>query len=103
MKTIDAKTAEAWVEMGEAAIVDVREPHEYAAFHIKNATLVPLGTLTPAMLPSLNGKKLIVHCHFGKRSAMGCQLLMNADPTLDIYNLEGGIDAWIKAGLPIEN
>lgn len=102
MKTIDAKTAATWVELGEAVIVDVREPHEHTAFHIKGATLVPLGTLTPELLPPLHGKKLIMHCHFGKRSAMACQLLMKADTALDIYNLEGGIDAWMKAGLPVE-
>lgn len=103
MKTIDAKSAKHWLESDEALIIDVREPAEHAAMSIQGATNIPLGSLGQASLPALNGRKLIVHCHFGKRSAMACQRLMLDHPELDIYNLEGGIDAWVRAGLAVQS
>lgn len=102
MKSVDAKTAKHWLETGEAVLIDVREPAENAAMRIQGASNLPLGSLGQAVLPDLSGKKLVVHCHFGKRSAMACQRLMLEHPTLDIYNLDGGIDAWVKAGLSVE-
>lgn len=103
MKNIDAKTAQTWLELNQAIIVDVREPDEHAAMHIKGATLIPLASVTKEALPPLEDRKLIMHCHFGKRSSMACRHLLEAHPELDVYNLEGGIDAWIKAGLPVES
>ncbi|HEU5280647.1 MAG TPA: rhodanese-like domain-containing protein [Gammaproteobacteria bacterium] len=102
MKTVDAKSAKQWLDMGEAVIIDVREPAEHAAMRIQGATNIPLGTLGQASLPEVHGKKLIAHCHFGKRSAMACQRLMLDHPELEVYNLEGGIDAWVRAGLSVQ-
>jgi len=36
------------------------------------------------------------------RGKTACEKLLNENPKLDIYNLEGGIAAWEKAGLEIE-
>ena len=103
MKTIDAKSTKHWLDTGEALIIDVREPAEHAAMSIPGATNLPLGTLSQVSLPALNGKKLVVHCHFGKRSAMACQRLVLENPELDVYNLDGGIDAWVRAGFSVHS
>ncbi|OGV40464.1 MAG: rhodanese [Legionellales bacterium RIFCSPHIGHO2_12_FULL_42_9] len=102
MKSVDAKTAKEWFDNKEAIIVDVREPEEYGASHIAGATLVPLGQLKKDKLPNFKNKKLIIHCQLGKRGGMACEKLLTADPTLEVYNLEGGIIAWQKAGLKVE-
>jgi rhodanese-related sulfurtransferase len=44
----------------------------------------------------------VVHCLKGSRGASACEKLLRQDPNLEIYNLEGGIDAWSAAGLPIK-
>jgi rhodanese-related sulfurtransferase len=98
IKTIDAATLKRWMDAGEAVIVDVREPAEHTAEKIEGATLVPLGTVCKQGMPHCEGKKLVVHCRSGKRSASACEKLLAEDPSLEIYNLEGGISAWAAAG-----
>lgn len=102
IQSIDIKTAAEWLQKKEAVIVDVREPNEYATMHIKGAILLPLGSITVSKLPALTNKKLIVHCQLGKRGEMACAKLLQSNSGLPVYNLEGGIDAWQKAGLPVE-
>ncbi len=100
-KMIDAATVRQWLEAGEAVLVDVREPAEHAAENIRAATLLPLGNIRASALPDCAGKKLVVHCRKGARGGSACEKLLAEDPTLDIYNLEGGIDAWRAAGLAV--
>lgn len=102
IKSIDPKTAKEWLSKNEAIIVDVREPGEYAAMHIVGAKLIPVGTINNDNLPELNNKKLIIHCHLGQRGRSACEKLLISNPNLDVYNLEGGITAWEKAGFEVE-
>lgn len=102
IKSVDAKTAKEWLSKNEAIIVDVREPGEYAAIHIAGAKLIPIGTINNEKLPELNNKKLIIHCHLGRRGETACEKLLLGNSNLDIYNLEGGITAWEKAGFDVE-
>lgn len=102
IKSIDAKTAEKLFSKNEAVIVDVREPGEYEAIHIKGAQLIPVDVIENDKLPDLNNKKLIIHCHSGRRGETACKKLLSNNPDLDVYNLEGGITAWAKAGLKVE-
>lgn len=101
LKTIDAKTLKTWLDNNEAVLVDVREPAEHAAENIKGATLLPLGSVKKLALPPCSGKKLVIHCRKGGRGGSACEKLLAEDPSLDIYNLEGGIEAWNNAGLTI--
>jgi len=103
VKTVNALTAKHWLDAGNAVLVDVREPAEYAAASIAGATLIPIGTISRKALPDVTDKKLVIHCHSGVRSANACELLQAQDPKLDAYNLEGGIVAWGQAGLPLIN
>ena len=75
---------------------------EYAAVHIAEAKLIPLNTLEKDKLPELNNRKLIIHCHIGRRGGAACEKLLLSNPNLDVYNLEGGITAWEKAGFKVE-
>lgn len=101
-KSIDAKKAKEWLDKDEAVIVDVREPAEYASMHIPGATLIPLGVIEESKLPKHANKKLIIHCQLGKRGTKACEKLLQNNPNLDIYNLDGGIVAWEKAGFTVE-
>lgn len=98
IKTVDAATLKRWIDRGEAAVIDVREPAEHAAENISGATLVPLGGVSKSKLPEVKGKKLVIHCRSGKRSMSACEKLLAEDPNLEVYNLEGGISAWAGAG-----
>lgn len=102
IKTVDARTAKEWLSKNEAIIVDVREPGEYAAMHIPGAKLIPVGTINNDNLPELSNKKLIIHCQISRRGATACEKLLLGNPNLNVYNLEGGITAWEKAGFKVE-
>jgi rhodanese-related sulfurtransferase len=101
IKNVDATTLKQWIDCGEAVIVDVREPAENAAQSIPGATLLPLGKFHKNALPPSAGKKLVIHCHSGKRSMNACEKLLAEDPDFEVYNLEGGISAWSALGQPI--
>ncbi|MCH9690017.1 MAG: rhodanese-like domain-containing protein [Gammaproteobacteria bacterium] len=103
IKTMDAAALKQGFLDATVVVVDVREPDEYADAHILGAVLIPLGSIVKESLPDVSGKKLVLHCRSGKRSAYACEQLMQAMPALDVYNLEGGILAWIAQGYPVES
>ena len=100
-KSIDARTANSWLQSDEAIIIDVREPGEHALIHIPGSTLIPVGAIENGKLPSLDGRKLIIHCMMGKRGGAACEKLLSGNPDLEVYNLEGGILAWQDAGFKV--
>lgn len=80
-------------------VLDVREPHEWAAGHIEGAIHIPLGEL-PSRLDELDPQKpTLVICHLGGRSARATQWLQTQG--FDATNVAGGMDAWEAAGRPI--
>jgi sulfur-carrier protein adenylyltransferase/sulfurtransferase len=74
-------------------LIDVREPFEFEIARIDGAKLIPLGEI-PERADELHREQtLIVHCHSGRRSAQAVRLLKQRG-FANVYNLEGGIDAW---------
>ena len=86
-----------------ALVLDVREEKEFTSGHILNAKLVPLGKLTERVteLERHRERPMVVVCRSGQRSASACALLRKQGFG-QTYNLEGGVLAWQKAGLPLE-
>lgn len=84
-----------------AAVVDVREPHEYTAGHIPNAALVPVNTVYARRAELPQDKDVIFVCAVGQRSALAAEMAAAAGLTR-IFNLDGGTEAWINAGEPVE-
>jgi rhodanese-related sulfurtransferase len=97
MQDVEATMLKVWLERGEALLIDVREPSEYAAEHIPDARLLPLSTFDPARVPQEAGKKVVLHCVMGMRSAQAGQKLLDAGFTT-VYNFRGGVQAWKDAG-----
>lgn len=83
------------IEAG-AMLVDIREPDEHARLRIAAAHNQPIDRLTPIS----GAPAVIYHCRSGARTdAHAGKLAAAAD--CQAYLLEGGIEAWRKAGLPI--
>lgn len=83
-------------------LLDVRTPAEFEEAHIAGSVLHPLGDLDAAEVNRLaQGKKnCVVICRSGNRARQAAEKLTPQDlPQLSI--LEGGIQAWEKAGLPL--
>lgn len=85
-----------------AVVVDVREATEYAQGHIADAKHIPLAQLGERLkeLARYKEKPVLVHCQGGVRSAKACDLLAKQGFT-KLYNLQGGINAWQQAKLPV--
>lgn len=109
----------AFVAVDRLFILDVRTPAEFNYGHIQGATRITLKNvnahdpvnlsedqLLPYYiehdigLPLNKHTKILVYCKVGKRGAAASQMLADADYKR-VYNIEGGIDAWVNATYPI--
>ena len=100
VEMIDPQTARRWLERGEAVLVDVREPHEFAAEHIQDATLVPLSAFNTDDLPDHDGKRLLLLCASGVRCGMASEMLIRAG-FKELYRVAGGLMGWKASGGPV--
>ena len=94
----DALTADA-----DAQLVDVREPDEWAETGIApDAVLIPLGDVEAQAPAGLTADQPVyVICRTGNRSQTASEILVGLGFT-QVYNVDGGITAWVDAGLPVE-
>jgi len=85
-----------------ALMIDVREPGEYAAGHAPGTQLIPLGQLERRLseLAAHKDKPVVLICRSGNRSGQAQEILAKAGFT-QALNVEGGMNAWAKAGLPV--
>ncbi|MEX0682222.1 MAG: rhodanese-like domain-containing protein [Dehalococcoidia bacterium] len=84
-----------------AAIIDVRELHEYTAGHVPGAELIPVNTVYKRREELPKDKDVIFVCAVGQRSALAAEMAAAAGLTR-LFNLEGGTEAWMKSGEPVE-
>jgi rhodanese-related sulfurtransferase len=84
-------------------LVDVRTPVEFRELHVRFARNVPLGQLDPRAIAAGrtgSGTPLYVICRQGSRAAKACQNMLAAG-LANVVNVEGGMQAWEAAGLPV--
>jgi adenylyltransferase/sulfurtransferase len=81
--------------------IDVREPAEWQQVRIPGAVLVPLNRLLVSPREHLKGDRVVFYCAQGIRSAVACEVAA-AIGLREIYNLEGGIQAWSAQEHPVE-
>lgn len=95
VKEITAQELLDWQARGESfQLIDVREPREYQATNI-GAELIPLSTVTANAARFSRNVKVVVHCHSGLRSAQAIRDLENRFGFDNLYNLKGGILAYL--------
>jgi rhodanese-related sulfurtransferase len=86
---------------GSILLVDVREPHEFAAGHIPGAISHPLSTFDPDELPADEGRRVVFSCASGVRSVRAIELAQAAGLDIDEH-YRGGFKDWALAGEPVE-
>jgi rhodanese-related sulfurtransferase len=93
----------------DVAIVDLREKSEREKHGVIPGSLhapypaLPEHICAGGMLQELaaaTGKRIVFYCAFGERSAMAVQAAQDAGLTTSCH-IQGGIDAWKKAGGPL--
>ncbi len=83
-------------------LIDVREPHEYAAGHVPGAELVPLRSVPARVDAFPQDGEVFVICRSGGRSAQAIQFLRQQQGHDNLINIAGGTMAWAQAGYPID-
>jgi rhodanese-related sulfurtransferase len=86
------------LDRGEVALLDVREPDEWADAHIAGATWIPLGDLDRRYEELDPRTHWVAYCHVGSRSAQAAYFLQDAG--LHVANMVGGIAAWERRRYP---
>ncbi len=87
------------IDAGEAiALIDVREPSEYAICSLEGAELIPMQSI-PAHLQDLDlkadSKLLLVYCHHGIRS-LNVVRWLREQGVENCQSLAGGIERWSR-------
>jgi rhodanese-related sulfurtransferase len=84
-------------------IVDVRTAAEFQKGHVPNAINVPLSEIidNPAILTSSKGNPIVLYCRSGYRAGKAAEAL-HKDGYQNLHHLEGHMQGWVKANLPVE-
>ena len=98
---ISPQEAKEHLDAGQISVVDVREQWEYARDHVPGATLVPLGQIIARPQDVLKTDNVAFICEVGQRSAVAAEMAAALGMS-QVYNIEGGMQAWRGAGLPTE-
>lgn len=81
---------------GGARLVDIRSPDEHARAHIPGSENCPVDSIGRVG----DAPAVVYHCRSGMRTSANASRLAAASDC-PAYLLEGGLDAWRKAGLPV--
>lgn len=99
-KDIDVAGLQVLLEQGGVQLVDVRTDLEIARGFIPGTSKLPLHLL-PLRLGELDkGMPTVFYCQVGGRSAQAAAFAQ-AQGFGEVYNLQGGIVAWTRAGAPL--
>ncbi len=100
LPVIDARTAAERIRKG-ALVLDVRSVSEYQEKHIAGALNIPYHDLPKRLGELPTHQPIVIHCATGIRSQIAASLLERHNFT-GFAHLDGGLDAWIAVGQPVE-
>lgn len=83
-------------------ILDVRNPDEFAAGHIKGAINFPLPEITQHVQELKKYENVYIHCKRGGRAKTAFDALKNAGLENLVCIHDAGMDLWIESGYPVE-
>jgi len=99
---VNAQQAQQLLAQKQVVVLDVRTPKEFAGGHIAGATNINFRS--PDFAKAITGldtnKAYLVHCAVGGRSTQSLPTFEKLE-FKSVYHLDGGIQAWEKAGLPV--
>ena len=94
---LDIDAIQAGLADGSILVVDVREPHEFAAGHIPGSVSLPLSQFNPADIPDAGGKRIVFSCAAGVRSLRALEFAQSAGLDVDSHYI-GGFKDWLMQG-----
>lgn len=101
LKPLTPDDLAARLKAGKAVLIDIREPDEFARAHVAGARSRPLSAFEADHLKIEPARDVVFTCRTGMRTGANCERLAAAVEG-EAYVLEGGLDAWRAAGLPVK-
>lgn len=98
-RKVDVQQAQQLQQSG-AVLLDVRSREEFKNGHAPRARNLPLDQLSDRAREIPAGRQVLAVCQSGGRSARATALLR--DKGYDVLDVQGGMSAWQRAGLPVE-
>lgn len=98
---ISVAEAKEKIDSGNVQVIDVRTMGEYAGGHVPGSLNIPHMSVIGRKDELAKDKELVFICELGQRSALAAEFAAAAG-FKDLYNVEGGTQAWIKAGFAVE-
>jgi len=102
----EAFTVEETAELlkGDVLLIDVREPDEIAiqSYDVATILTIPLADLESQLSNLPKDKQIIFACQGGGRSQKAYELAKSKGFN-NAANMEGGMNAWSEAGLPVNS
>ena len=99
VRQVSPEVAARLLDEGAAVLIDVREPEEWAVGRAPQAAHIPLGELGARLDELPSDRDLIMVCRSGARSDRAAAALSGLG--LSASNLQGGMQAWQAAFLPV--
>lgn len=99
LPSLSPQEAAARVARG-AILIDIRDADEHRREHIEAAHLHPLSGPDRPLPP--DAREVIFHCRSGVRTASNAMRLSAMADGRAALLLDGGIEAWKRAGLPVK-
>ena len=96
---IDPERAAELIEAG-GEVIDVRRPDEWEAGRIAGARQIEINELQGEAESIARDHPIVFCCRSGSRSALAAAAFRQAG--WDAYNLDGGLLAWVAAGLELD-
>lgn len=82
-------------------LLDVRTPEEFAGGHVPGAVNIPIRELEGRVAEVPQDRPVVVYCEVGGRSALAARQLA-ARGYRNVREMQGSMEAWRAAGLPVE-
>jgi rhodanese-related sulfurtransferase len=96
MKEVNASELKQLIDTkADFTLIDVREDYEFEEANI-NGKLIPMGEVMDRINEIPKDKQVVVHCRSGKRSATVINALESHHGYTNLYNLQGGIMAFLE-------
>jgi rhodanese-related sulfurtransferase len=102
VRDLDFAAVRAGLADGAILLVDVREPHEFAAGHIPGSVSMPLSQFDPTAIPDQPGKQVVFSCAAGIRSLRALEFAQSVGLPIDSHYV-GGFKDWVMQGGAIDH